>query len=626
MKTNSLTTSLLMAGLLAIPVPGAMAAILGEVAAVSAIGEPFRMEVRTEMRQPARIGECVRVVPGGTAMDGIPNVDRARVGVVGRGDGLRIVVSQSAPLFEPIVRITLEETCTSRLQREYTLLLPYPGEVATPAAAEPAPQAAPPARSARRTARSSGTGRTWISAPGESAQSLAQALYPDDPATRQRFLAGLRRENPELLGQGASTSRPFPPGTELAMPDLERLSATAAPTPARAARQAEPAPERAARRDPPPVRSDRLVLAEDEPGSARGAPAGAADDERAREERLVAAIDRSINTQLELLERIRRLEEIQAALTAQVAAVDGQIAAASSSPPAGSARPAIEGRTPEAPPASPPASSSRSGWTYVALFAALAAALAFVLPRLRPRRSEPEPTLPAPGPENAQPATVWPLTESGTLAAPKTQGIMTSVPEPSLSSLDWDLSPGARPPGKVAPIVLEEESAEEHESAIELAEIMMGFGRVHGAAETLAEFIHANPKQAVTPWLKLLEVYRAAGLRPEFDGLARQLNKTFNVKAVTWETFDEARTASYTIEQMPHAIETIQKLWGTRDCQAYLQRLLRDNRDGTRQGFPLAVIDEILLLSTILDIELGPYRAEDAGSGEPTEPAPERTL
>jgi len=139
---------------------------------------------------------------------------------------------------------------------------------------------------------------------------------------------------------------------------------------------------------------------------------------------------------------------------------------------------------------------------------------------------------------------------------------------------------------------------------------MMAFGRVQGAAETLAEFIQSNPKKAVTPWLKLLEVYRAAGLRAEFDTLARQLNKTFNVKAVTWNTFDEARRPTSTIEQMPHVMSRIQDLWGSRDCQAYLENLLRDNRDGMREGFPLSVIDEILVLAGVLEEGLGPHQPD----------------
>ncbi|CAI06807.1 hypothetical protein ebA1278 [Aromatoleum aromaticum EbN1] len=172
------------------------------------------------------------------------------------------------------------------------------------------------------------------------------------------------------------------------------------------------------------------------------------------------------------------------------------------------------------------------------------------------------------------------------------------------------VSPPEYPRPELPAALLVEDDAEEHESAIELAEIMMAFGRVQGAAETLAEFIESNPKKAVTPWLKLLEVYRAAGLRPEFDTLARQLNKTFNVKAVTWDTFDEARRPTGTIEQMSHVMGRIQNLWGSRDCQAYLENLLRDNRDGMREGFPLSVIDEILILAGVLEEHLGPYQPD----------------
>jgi hypothetical protein len=109
-------------------------------------------------------------------------------------------------------------------------------------------------------------------------------------------------------------------------------------------------------------------------------------------------------------------------------------------------------------------------------------------------------------------------------------------------------------------------------------------------------------------------VYKAAGLRAEFDTLARELNKTFNVKSVTWDTFDEARSTERTIAEMAHLVAKIQKTWGTRPCQAYLEKLLRDNRDGTREGFPLSVIDDILMLSAVLEDQLGPYRqtAEEA--------------
>ena len=146
---------------------------------------------------------------------------------------------------------------------------------------------------------------------------------------------------------------------------------------------------------------------------------------------------------------------------------------------------------------------------------------------------------------------------------------------------------------------------------------MMSFGRVQGAAQTLADFIRGNPKQAVVPWLKLLEVYKTADMRAEFDGLTQQLNRTFNVKVVEWDDFDMEKASSETIERMPHIIAELERLWGTVECQAYLHKLLRDNRDGTRQGFPLAVIDDILCLLGILNQHLGAYREATPDAGNP---------
>ncbi len=150
------------------------------------------------------------------------------------------------------------------------------------------------------------------------------------------------------------------------------------------------------------------------------------------------------------------------------------------------------------------------------------------------------------------------------------------------------------------------ETIQEHKSAVELADIMMSFGRVRGAAETLAEFIRGNPREAVSPWLKLLEVYRAAGLRDEFNAIAGELNKTFNVTTVNWQSYDALRASKMSLEDLPHICEALQKTWRTAACQRHLQQLLRDNRNGTRAGFPFSVIDEILTLTAILEEDLGP--------------------
>ena len=105
------------------------------------------------------------------------------------------------------------------------------------------------------------------------------------------------------------------------------------------------------------------------------------------------------------------------------------------------------------------------------------------------------------------------------------------------------------------------------------------------------------------------------GMRAEFEVLTRQLNKTFNVKMISWNDFQNIRSTLDTVEQIAHVCQRLQDLWGTPEAQIYIHQILRDNRNGTRQGFPLTVVEELLLLLAILDEELGPYK-----------PTPELTL
>lgn len=269
-----------------------------------------------------------------------------------------------------------------------------------------------------------------------------------------------------------------------------------------------------------------------------------------------------------------------------------------------------------------PASSPDHRDTYLIAGLAIAAlVLAMVLRRRRPSppetRSETLPAAHTVQPLPARDAT-HPVKERSTASAEVPTELPAGVaPAPQAPArpydegIDWSTST-LLPTAGYAVEHPSDDAGEEHRSAVELAEIMVSFGRLHGAADTLAEFVRGNPKQAVTPWLKLLEVYRAAGLREDFGAVARELNKTFNVLAVTWDNYDAVRHNAIRLEDMPHVAARVQQLWGTRECQAYLQHLLRDNRDGSRAGFPFTVIDDILMLSAVLEHELGPYRVAPA--------------
>lgn len=562
----------------------AFSAALGELVSLSAIGEPFRAEIRLANGPLTDAAGCLQVVVPADASHELPWLREGRVSIAGSGATARVIVTSARPIHEPALRLAIENSCEARLRREYTLLLPYP--VTAPAA--PAPTAAVPARPRETAPASSASGRTWSTAPGESLESLARSLYPDDAAARRRFTRATAAANPGLFPDGATHGRPLPPGTPIFVPDLRRLASQPAPARARAAAaESAPASVRTKRvpASPQEAARDRLVVAgEALPASPRRSTPDA--DWPARERELAAAIDRSIIAEMELQARIKELEEAQARLEAHIRA---RLAPPAAPPPQAATVAAPPPPAPATPPATTPSTADpgrQDRYVMAGLALATLALVALLLRRRRAPRREPPPAgarVPSAPPATATPAV--------TAQPPK------QAPVAELDHIEWH-SPGHLGAG--------DEPLEEHKSAVELAEIMMSFGRLHGAAETLAEFIRGNPDQAVAPWLKLLEVYRAAGLRVEFDAVAREFNKTFNINTVNWNNYDSLRTSAQSLEQMPHIVDKLQRTWRTQECQDYLQHLLRDNRSGTRAGFPFTVIDEILVLSAILEDEFGP--------------------
>ncbi|MBS1130450.1 MAG: hypothetical protein H6R16_1452 [Proteobacteria bacterium] len=144
---------------------------------------------------------------------------------------------------------------------------------------------------------------------------------------------------------------------------------------------------------------------------------------------------------------------------------------------------------------------------------------------------------------------------------------------------------------------------------MELADIMLSFGRVKGAAQALQEFIDHNPQEALQPWIRLMDVYRMAGMRTEFENVAHNLNLNFNVEVQSWDGGKPALAIAaegdadvpvaprpQSLEDLPRLMQTVVELWESGDVVGYLYQLLRDNRGGQRQGFALPVVEDVLFL------------------------------
>ncbi|MBI1905845.1 MAG: hypothetical protein HYS20_06335 [Rhodocyclales bacterium] len=619
-----------------VPAADARATQLGSVSSVSLLGQPLRIEISAPGATAEYAARCAQLVTPTAAPDGIPAVLDARLTVAGSGPDAQLVVSHGAPVRDPVLRVAVRDVCDSRHQREYTLLLPVATSIAPPAttAAKSASVASAAARPpAARTTPDTVAAEVWTTVPGESIATLAQALHPRNARARRALMARLFDLNPELASNGLTATTPLPPGTQLRVPDPAALVALA-PEPtvtARPPRKSAPATDN----------SSRLILEGEtaerpdpaDAATSAGARKGSTQDEtseEAREQRLVRAIDDSIRAELELFERIRRLEEIEQALRAQLVVPAPRPAVPPVAPlPPIAAKPAsdVPERTDSSvrTPPPPPARTTWGQWMF--LLAALVGVLGVILfyetrRVLRTRPSRPDASTPPqrtaqafdddaattqlPTLRPAIPATAGPRVKPVTAPAPEPETTARMRPPPPRVDLAFDAE-------STAPLIVNEELVEEHDSAVELADIMISFGRVQGAAETLSDFIRANPRQSVAPWIKLMEVYRLADMRIEFDALARQLNKTFNVKTVTWDNFDEARKMPGGLEQLPHAIDQLVALWGTTECQAYLDKMLRDNRDGTRQGLSLGIIDDILMLWSVLEDQLGRFHGDHLG-------------
>lgn len=294
-----------------------------------------------------------------------------------------------------------------------------------------------------------------------------------------------------------------------------------------------------------------------------------------REQKMAATVEAQIAQQAEMAQRLRRLEALQAELRNQL------------SPPSPPIAP-----TPAPAPVVPPAASDGSILPWIAGLAALLAAAAATL--------------------------MWRWKTPAVRATPDdspTQRAGNGTPSPTettaapvMLDLTLGLPPDPTPPLSLTPPPSDLDADEmlvAHDSVIELADIMLSFGRVQGAAQALEEFIEAHPKKSLAPWVKLLEVYQMGGLKKEFEALSQRMNELFNIATIPWDEFQDAMHAKPDrVEDVPHVFEQITTLWNTRDCLKYIDRLLRDNRAGTRQGFPIGVADDLVALQAILEASL----------------------
>lgn len=151
---------------------------------------------------------------------------------------------------------------------------------------------------------------------------------------------------------------------------------------------------------------------------------------------------------------------------------------------------------------------------------------------------------------------------------------------------------------------------EEGELALEQARIYININRVREAVMLLKSQVHTAPKASLQHWLYLLDIYRDTDQKEEFWQYAKKMHETFNVITPRWDpTAPIDLVAPTSLEEFPHIVENLTRLWDASaqsasqyaEAKTYIDSLLTDNRHHERVGFSLEVLQEVMLLSEVLE-------------------------
>jgi len=655
-----------LAGLL--PAANVFALGLGKMSVLSRLGSHFLAEVEllTGAEDGRFAAECFRLAQASDSSNGLPALTHGSLTVERRNGRLILLVRSLQPVNEPVLLVNLHAGCGAEVAREYTLLIDGPeadaikppvaaSQVATPAARGDSP----PRTNDRPAPMGDEYPERWQVKDGETVFSIANTLFPGQPKARARFLRALLKANPEIDpgdigGQGAA---PLMPGQVLQIPDTRRNPARPVvgehSTPPASDVKASPSARRKKDANIPPVAvatdgmSDRLSLS-----GATSALEGEADEWSLRlstelsyekintvsenqrsvlrlEYKLLAAIYEQANQQLDLAEQVRQLEASVAELKAATEQSLNSTATplgVQSGPDKTTAKPAVSAKPAVAGPSSARRESSSSIWPWFIGLAALVGLLVWLLRRFavrQPRDSLSEHS------EATLPDETLLLSVPG-LGQPPVVATGASVEKPqaakpfAASAAGGSVSLASPESVKGSTVVVEHD---DFDPVMELAEIMLAFGRVKGAIEALQEYINAHPDGAIQPWMKLIEIFGQNSMRAEYEELVPLFQAHFNVLPAEWIALPEVvsqlplagdedkKTVSDLLLRTPNIAgvamlrEAIVQHWnapeGAQVALVFLNKLLREKNNDTHQGLTLSMVGELLYLQAVLEKRLG---------------------
>jgi hypothetical protein len=127
------------------------------------------------------------------------------------------------------------------------------------------------------------------------------------------------------------------------------------------------------------------------------------------------------------------------------------------------------------------------------------------------------------------------------------------------------------------------------------ASAFLALHHVDLSIDVLREHIERESRPMPAVWVMLLDLCRTHGREQKFRELAVEFHQRFNVRAPSWDRYPPGR-GEPGLEAYPRLVKTITATWGTYECRRLLDRLLYDNRGGTRRGFSLNAYNDLIAL------------------------------
>ncbi len=142
-------------------------------------------------------------------------------------------------------------------------------------------------------------------------------------------------------------------------------------------------------------------------------------------------------------------------------------------------------------------------------------------------------------------------------------------------------------------------------------EFLVSLGKSERAIALLKKMIHDSAEPHPSPYLDLLGLLHARGLKIEFQQTRAEFSRLFNARVAEFAAF---RDEGQLLESYPKALSRIAALWPRREARKVIEAyMLRDPRHPASELFDLAAFRELLLLHAIMGSMRSWPSAKDEG-------------